>query len=221
MRGIVFTDVITNDSRDTAYDWDLVMSRKIIGTPKLKYKSVTLPDRDGDLDYTEALFGVPLYDNRTIELTFEYLGSQSAWFELFDDVRNFLHGKKMFIYEPDDDQYYYVGRVEVGDPSGGLVKIFDVKVTANPWKLKRGGETIVTKTASEGLEITLENDWKPVVPTIETTGLISLQYRDVIYTMDGVGTFRFPKMLLRHGSNVITVLSGDSDITFRYQEGAI
>ena len=221
MRGIVFTDVITNDSRDTAYDWDLVMSRKIIGTPKLKYKSVTLPDRDGDLDYTEALFGVPLYDNRTIELTFEYLGSQSAWFELVDDVRNFLHGKKMFIYEPDDDQYYYVGRVEVGDPSGGLVKIFDVKVTANPWKLKRSGETIVTKTASEGLEITLENDWKPVVPTIETTGLISLQYRDVIYTMDGVGTFRFPKMLLRHGSNVITVLSGDSDITFRYQEGAI
>jgi hypothetical protein len=222
MRGILFADLVTGDERDTVLDWGLVMSRKIIGTPKLKYKSVTLPDRDGELDYTDALFGVPLYENRTLEFTFEYLDNPQAWTETFKDIRNFLHGRKVKLYDPDDSgMYYHVGRVEVGDPSGGLVKIFNVKVSANPWKLKASGETVVTVEATPDAVITLTNDWKPVIPTIMTDDLVSIQFGNTIYTMDGSGTFKFPKMLLRHGSNTMTVVSGTANLTFTYQEGAI
>ena len=221
-RGIRFVDLMTGDERHTVSDWGLVMSRKIIGTPKLKYKSVTLPDRDGDLDYTDALFGVPLYENRSLEFTFEYLDDPQEWNETFADIRNFLHGRRVKIYDSDDaGAYFYTGRAEVGDPSGGLVKIFEVEVSANPWKLKASGETVVTLAATPEATLTLENDWKPVIPTITTDDLVSIQFGNTIYTMEGSGTFRFPKMLLRHGLNTMTVVSGTANVTFTYQEGAI
>lgn len=221
-RGIRFVDVITGEERHTVTNWDLVMSRKIIGTPKLKYKRVDLPDRDGDLDYTDALLGVPYYENRTLGFTFEYLEDPRLWTEQFKDIRNFLHGRRMKIYDPDDSgAYYYTGRVEVGDPEGGLVKIFNVEVSANPWKLKSTGATVITKSVVANDVITLMNDWKPVVPTITTTALVSLQYGSTVYTMEGSGTFKFPKMLFHHGANVITVTAGSADVTFTYQEGAI
>lgn len=221
-RGIRFVDLITGEERHTVTNWDLVMSRKIIGTPKLKYKSVTLPDRDGDLDYTDALFGVPLYENRTLEFTFEYLEDPRMWNERFIDIRNFLHGRKVKLYDPDDSgAYYYTGRVEVGDPEGGLVKIFEVKVSANPWKLKASGETVKAIAATPNTTFRIMNDWKPVVPAITTDALVSIQFGNVIYTMEGSGTFKFPKMLLHHGENVMSVVSGTANVTFTYQEGAI
>lgn len=221
-RGILFVNLATGEKRHTASDWNLVMSRKIIGTPKLKYKSVALPDRDGDLDYTDALFGVPLYENRLLEFTFEYLDDPQIWNDRYKDIRNFLHGQKMKLYDPDDSgSYFYTGRVEMGDPSGGLVRIFEVKVSANPWKLKASGETVVTFETSPEATLTLINDWKPVIPTITTDDLVSIQFGNVIYTMDGSGTFKFPKMLLRHGRNIMTVVSGTANVTFTYQEGAI
>ena len=220
-RGIYFVDLRTGETRHTARDWDLVMSKKLIGTPKLKYKSVTLPDRSGDLDYTDALYGVPLYDNRSLDFTFEYLNAPDRWRETFDDIRNFLHGQKMKVYDPDDLDYYYTGRVEVGNPSGGLVKIFDVSVSANPWKLRQYGATVVTLTAAANTDFVLVNDWKPVVPSITTTGAVTIKHNNVNYVMEGNGTFHFPKMLLRHGENLMTFVSGTADVTFTYQEGAL
>ena len=126
------------------------------------------------------------------------------------------------LYDPDDSgAYYYTGRVEVGDPEGGLVKIFDVKVSANPWRLKASGETVETIAATPNKVFRLMNDWKPVVPTITTDALVSIQFGSVVYTMDGSGTFKFPKMLLQHGANVMSVVSGTANVTFTYQEGAI
>lgn len=221
-RGIRFVDLMTGDERHTVEDWDLVMSRKIIGTPKLKYKSVALPDRDGELDYTDALFGFPLYENRTLEFTFEYLNDPRRWNEEFIDIRNFLHGRKVKLFDPDDDDYYYyTGRVEVGDPSGGLVKIFDVKVSADPWKLNSLGKTVKKFSVTPDTIIKLNNDWKPVIPSIETDALVSIQFGDVIYTMEGAGTFKFPKMILHYGINKMSVVSGTANVTFTYQEGAI
>ena len=221
LRGVRFTDAVTNETRHTVEDWGLVMSKKVMGTPKLKYKGVTIPDRDGDLDFTDALYGVPLYDNRILDFVFEYLNDPSDWTEAFNDIRNFLHGRKMKIFDPDDGgDYYYTGRVEVGDPSGGIVEIFEVKASANPWKLKTGGATVVTKAISQG-NFVIENDWKPVVPTLTVTDAVSLTYRGVTYSMTGSGTFTFPKMLLQHGDNAFVVVSGSGTVTFTFQEGAI
>lgn len=222
MRGITFIDAV-NESfrRHTADDWDLVMTEKIIGTPPLKRKTIELNDRDGDLDFTTALRGVPSYGSRELSFSFEYLGSPDNWSALFDEIRGFLHGRRLKIREPDDTKYYYMGRAEVGDPTGGLVKSFAVVVRADTWKYKNGSATTVTRTVTAGTTISLVNDWRPVVPQIKTTGAVTFSFKGTTYSIAGGGTFRFPKMVLEYGSNPIEIVSGSGEITFTYQEGAI
>ena len=106
MRGIEFVS-LTNDvfRRHTADDWGLVMNKKVIGTPAVKEKITDLADRDGVLDHTESLTGVPAYETRKLSFSFEYLDSIDDWNDLFTEIRNFLHGRRMKIHEPDDPNY--------------------------------------------------------------------------------------------------------------------
>ena len=226
MRGIRFTDL--NDDtfmRHTADDWGLVMSTKVIGTPPLKRKTVELNDRDGVLDYTTALRGVPSYGARVLTFVFEYLDSVEGWTELFSEIKGFLHGRRVKIEEPDDTNYYYLGRAEVSDPTGdsfsGPVKIFTVTVQADTWKYKNGPITPATWNAAAGARVLLTNDWRPVSPTIATTGAVSFEFNGRIYSIAGAGTFRFPTFTLGHGVNTVEIKSGSGDITFTYPEGAI
>lgn len=222
MRGIEFIS-LSNDTlkRHTADDWGLVMSEKIIGTPEVKMKTRELADRDGILDYTDALLGVPAYGTRELSFTFEYLDSLEEWTQIFGEIRNMLHGRRMKIFEPDDLHYYYLGRVTVGDPSGGRVKVFSVDVTADTWKYKATGETTVTEAVTASKTIILPNDWRPVSPTITTTGAVTFEFGGVNYSIAGAGTFQFPKIRLAYGANYFTIVSGSGEITFKYQEGAI
>lgn len=222
MRGIEFVS-LTNDTfrRHTADDWGLVMSEKVIGTPAVKEKIIDLADRDGVLDHTEALTGVPAYETRELSFTFEYLDAIEEWAALFTEIRNFLHGRRLKILEPDDPTYYYLGRVSVGDPSGGLVKTFSVTVQADTWKYPITGETTVTELVRASETIVLTNNWRPVCPTITTTGAVTFEFGGANYSIAGAGSFRFPKFRLGYGANEVKIVSGSGEITFTYQEGAI
>lgn len=222
MRGIEFVGLTdTTFKRHTANDWGLVMSEKVIGTPAVKERIVDPADRDGVLDFTESLTGVPAYETRELSFTFEYLDSLDDWPEIILDIRNFLHGRRLKIFEPDDPNYYYIGRVSVGDPSSGLVKVLSVTVKADTWKYPITGETTVTEAVTASKTIVLPNSWRPVCPTITTTGAVTFEFGGVNYSIAGAGTFRFPKFRLSYGSNVVTIVSGSGEITFTYQEGAI
>lgn len=222
MRGIEFID-LSNDTlrRHTADDWGLVMNEKIVGTPEVKMKTTDLADRDGVLDFTDALLGVPAYGTRELSFGFEYLDDPREWTRLFTEIRNMIHGRRMKIFEPDDLDYFYLGRVSVGDPSGGLVKSFRVDVMADTWKYKAAGETTVREAVTTSKTIILPNDWRPVVPTITTTGAVTFEFGGVSYSIAGAGSFRFPRFRLGYGANRVVIVSGSGEITFKYQEGAI
>lgn len=222
MRGIEFIS-LSDDTfrRHTADDWGLVMTAKVIGTPAVKEKITDLADRDGVLDHTEALTGVPAYNTRELSFSFEYLDSPTDWAYIFTDIRNFIHGRRLKIYEPDDPNYYYIGRASVSDPSGGLVKAFTITVRADTWKYPITGETVVTEPVKASKEIILVNSWRPVCPTITTTGAVTFAFGGVNYSIAGAGTFRFPRFRLGYGANSVTIVSGSGEITFTYQEGAI
>lgn len=222
MRGIKFVDLKDKTfQRHTADDWDLVMTKKEIGDPPIKEKYTDLADRDGVLDQTESMTGAPAFGTRPLSFSFEYLGPIDEWADLFTEIRNFLHGRRMEIHEPDDLKYYYMGRVSVGTPTGGRVKAFTVTVKADTWKYLIIGETTVTEAVSASKQVILTNDWRPVCPTITTTGAVSFEFGGVNYSIAGAGTFRFPRFRLGYGENVVTLIGGSGEITFTYQEGAM
>lgn len=221
MRGIEFIDPLNPlYTWNTADNWGLVMTGKVIGTPTIKEKIVDLKDRDGVLDFTNALLGVPAYNTRELSFDFEYLDDLEEWPNLFATICGRIHGKRCEIYDPDDLGYHYVGRVSVGSPTGGRVKTFSITVKADTWKYK-SGETVVTEAVEADKTIVLQNDWRPVSPTITTTGAVTFSFDGVNYSIAGAGTFRFPKIRLAYGANRIAIVSGSGEITFKYQEGAM
>lgn len=197
------------------------MTSKVIGTPTVKEKITDLTDRDGVLDHTEALTGVPAYNTRELLFSFEYLDSPTDWAYIFTEIRNFIHGRRLKIYEPDDPNYYYIGRASVSDPHGGLVKAFTITVRADTWKYPITGETVVIEPVTASKEIILINSWRPVCPAITTTGAVTFSFGGVNYSIAGAGTFRFPRFRLGYGVNRVTIVSGSGEITFTYQKGAI
>ena len=93
-----------------------------------------MPGSDVTLDFTEAFGGVH-YNNRTITLVFLSLEPWSDQMEQDSTVKNALHGKKMKVVFSDDPDYYWIGRVKVGDweyyKGAGRV---NVSIDAEPFK---------------------------------------------------------------------------------------
>ena len=101
---------------NTYSDWHLVpSSRPTIVNPKLISNYIDIPGASGSLDMTEALTGFPLYSDREGDLEFYVLNDYGSWTTRRNEINNILHGQKVSIYLEDEQDYYYVGRMEVND----------------------------------------------------------------------------------------------------------
>lgn len=199
-------------------DFNLILTEKEIGCASVKTNYVEVDGAHGQIDYTEY-FGEPKYKSRTLSFKFNTIVSQSQFLELYSDVQNALHGRRMKIVLDDEPDYYYMGRLDISaftnDKNIGQVSIDCI---CEPWKYRKD-ETVVTKAVSSSATITLVNSRKKVVPSITTTASMTIVY-DGISTTVNAGTFTIPTLELAEGNNIITV-TGTGNITFTYQEGGL
>ena len=80
-----------------------------------------------------------------------------------------------------------------------------------------------TVSASGSRTVTLQNDYMPVVPVIQTTAETTLRW-----AVDGesfnktvsAGTWEIPELELRHGENTVSV-AGEGTTTFTYRQGRL
>lgn len=118
---IDFTNLSTNVTKNTFGDWRLVATtRPVINPPKPKTKYVDIPGGDGSIDLTDALAGRPVYSNREGSIEFVVLndfaleGIQNYnWVDIYSEIMQFLHGKRVRAVLQDDPNYFYEGRVTV------------------------------------------------------------------------------------------------------------
>ena len=101
---------------NTWRDWHLVpTSRPVVNPPKTRTEYVTVPGRDGILDFSEALDGIH-YDNRTGSWEFVVANDYHkdiTWAKIYSDIMNNLHGKNLNVSFLDDPEFYYTGRIYV------------------------------------------------------------------------------------------------------------
>ncbi len=103
---------------NTWRDWHMVpTSRPSVNPPKTRTRHVTVPGRDGTLDYTQAMGGI-YYENRTGTWEFavyhevnESLGM--SWADVYSDILTNLHGQELQVFLEDEPEYFYTGRVMV------------------------------------------------------------------------------------------------------------
>ena len=210
MKGITF------GTTHTFNDLGLILGKKEIGTPAVKKNEVDIPGADGVLDMTEY-HGEPKYDNVKHKFEFSALVSPGESLSLFSRVKNALHGKKYRIILDDDPAFYYVGRCHVSSYTDekGIGKL-SIECDCEPYKYKLN-KTTVTRAIDGTQAITLTNGRKRAVPTITTTGSMTIIFGGGTWT-NSAGTYTIPELELVEGANTVEV-TGTGNITFTWQEG--
>ena len=196
---------ITINGKNTWDEWALmpVKEGKIeFATPEVKYESVEIAGSDDALDMSEVLTGYPLYESRKGSLGFRFYDNGVPARSRFDQIKNFMHGRKVKIINEDQPEYYYEGRVMVGDfkPKQGNWGDFELSYILNAYKLE------INSTAEDWLwdpfnfesgvireygnievnrtkVVTIIGSRKPTVPRITVSSAMTLVFDDTVYEL--------------------------------------
>ena len=180
--------------------------------------SVEIPGADGELDVTEY-FGDINYNNRKLSFVFATIVPKGEFLNLFSEIQNAIHGKKIRIILDDDPNFYYIGRVAVSEwKANKSVGELTIECDCEPYKYKVN-ETQTTETITTSKEIVLNNLRKRVNPVIVTSAEMQIQFNGSTYTLSA-GTWTIPELYLSAGENTLTV-SGAGTIQFKYREGGL
>lgn len=136
MHGVIFGE------KHTYRDFGLLMkSRPDISPPEPKLKLIPVPGSDHVIDLTESLTGRIHYEPREISFEFIMMAERSRWPSLYSEIMTYLHGKRIRIIMDDDPNFYYIGRVTVGnlDPEKKTA-VLKMKAEVEPYKYERFGE---------------------------------------------------------------------------------
>ena len=105
---------ITIGSKNTYDDWHLVPdSRPVISMPDPKTITVDIPGRNGILDLSTAIRKFPVFKNRTGSWKFHVLNDYQAWYIIYEQIANYIHGRYFKIILEDDPGWYYKGCLTV------------------------------------------------------------------------------------------------------------
>ena len=103
---------VDNDYINTWDDWYLIpSSRPVVSPPIERTKFVTVPGRDGTLDYSQSVSRKPVFDNRTGKFEF-YLENDIPgwdWETAYTTICETLKGKRVRMALEDNPAHYYEG----------------------------------------------------------------------------------------------------------------
>ena len=210
MKGITFGNL------HSYKDLNLILNTKEIGSPVVKERKIDIEGADGSLDLTD-FFGEAKFENVTHKFTFSTIVPKATFLSLFSTVKNVLHGKKMRIILDDDPLFYYMGRIHVSSFTNEKnIGTISIECDCEPFKYKLD-KTVVSKAVTGTQTVTLTNGRKRAVPSITTTGSMTIGFGGGTWTVSA-STFTIPELELVEGENVVTV-TGTGTITFTWQEG--
>lgn len=199
-------------------DWGLVFQNWDITLPQLKTQIITPSTMNGNIDLTEFL-GERFYENRTLTLTFAYVGAQSSFHTLRTNVANYLHGKVMDIIFDDDTNYYYRGRCMVDSlktvSNESYMKLV-ITCNVDPYKYK-ATEYSNTFTVSSSKTVTVANDEMIVSPDITSSADMTLTFNQKTYAIK-TGSQKMYGVRLQPGNNTLT-FTGSGNITISFRGG--
>ena len=192
--------------------YGLILEDVDLGSPEPQISRVSIPGRNGSLDYTEAIAGYTAYYDRAMAFTLVRDGTQTAIEAAKESIFTDIHGQEVDI-RTDWLEGYFHGRasVEVADYRPNFLRLV-VNVTAEPYRYAEEAKTISLASG----ENTVNNSGAlPVVPTFVTTGTTIISIGTSSWTV-AAGTHRLSGIVLMPGSTTITVSSA---CTITFTEG--
>lgn len=157
-------------------EWHMIPTgRPSVVTPAMVENTVDVPGMNGSLDLSEALTGYPFYENRSGSFSFMFLNGYGNWVERRDAIIKKLHGKWMKVTLLDDPDYYYEGRITVGDwTTNKDMSSIDINYNFKPYATNRYMTEVVsveiTAGGTETIELDLDGIDTPVTAVFKYTG---------------------------------------------------
>ena len=189
--------------------------------PKTFYQDI--PGADGSMDLSEAIAGRVIYERRIITLNFGCGYSIDEWPAVFSEILRIFHGKTGKLIFDDDPQYYYTGRMVVGDYNRvRTLGTFTITVEADPYKyeLMAGDEDWLWDTFS--LEHGVIREYKEIQVsgsyTLHIPGIERWVIPEIIVSRDMTVDFEEKTYALKAGTNKIygiVIKDGEQKLTFR------
>lgn len=213
--------LILNDYDTAEHSWTLASCVLTKGSQVQTFVSV--PGRYAPVDLSTYLTdGQPYYDSATLEATLECsAGTREDRTALIAELVNLLDGKSIQIVHPDHPTHYLVGRVQIFPQYNDLAHAAVlIQAVCEPW-LYAATETVIRVTASASAQIVqlINYGRMSVVPTVTTTGEVTLVYGAFTQTLSA-GTYDLPDLLLTTGAQAVTY-KGTGVITFTYREAVL
>lgn len=194
-------------------DYKAIMNYARILPPSVKENYVDIAGGNSSIDLTEAVGGV-VYEDGEIDFKFTLKD-----FDLKEQMKNDLHGKRMQIVLEREPEFYYDGRVKCSKDEWNK-GLYELHFTARvkPYKCEVI-EKIHIEDVKKQTEIILQNTRMPTIPKITVTGSIVLVYEGRRYNLDE-GVYQIPEITLYEGRNIFSV-SGTGSIKFQYRRGKL
>lgn len=215
------------DDKNTLDEYGLVLLADLtISEPEPRTDYITVPESDGDLDFTGALTdGIVRYEMRDIlfELFPVYdiiAGKRSPADEYHaalvrQKLAEQVHGKRVKLWLPDDPHHYFIGRMIIGDKGGYNNTMIPITMRAEPWRYKNK-ETTRTVTTSGAISLT--NETRRAIPTFKATDAVAtVTFGNVSHTLAS-GNNQFDDIALSPGRNILTFANVGNPIKVTYQE---
>ena len=203
-------------------DLHLIQQKVEVQPAEPKLNLIDIPGADGSKDLSEVPAGRMTYKDRKISWTFALYPGEN-WADKHRQVSAALNGKRCSITLDEDPGYYYNGRVVVKQYTRDrLLRQITVEATCQPYMLKQQPTSVTADLTTAYTSITLSNQNKPVIPTIEVTAKTTLLWNGATVTVNA-GTFTSLDIELTQGENLLEAKteSGTGKITITYQEGAL
>ena len=209
--------VIIN-GKETRTAFDAYLEERIIEPPAAHIIKQSIPGRDGDLDYTDALTGFTTYDNRRVTIGLGLHGTKEHRTANRDAIFALMHGKHVKI-SFDDMDGTFEGRAVIESDNMTIphyTKLVAV-IDAYPYRIK-GAKTVMAEAAESGNTVTV-NICMPIIPEFTLTAQTTIEHNGKTYTKDA-GTTTIDELILTPGDNELT-FTGTGTVTIKYTEGVL
>ena len=207
------------DNMNSLNDLNIVFETLTIGAAEPQLVLIEVPFRNGTLDETDA-FGDVRYKDRSITMGFLIPWWLDDQYGIFSNVQARLNGQRRKIAFSADSDWYYEGRLTVGDfkIEDGFWK-FEISATVGPYKKSVIPTTVTATATTEGTEMELSNDFMKAIPSFTTTAEVRVDFEGNSVTFSE-GTHKSTSIILKEGNNVLT-LYGDSEVIIDYEQGRL
>lgn len=213
---------IIGDYDTAAQGWTLCACA--LDPPAWRENLVEVPGMDGALDLSPYPSGEVAYSPRTLSITLECsAGTRDSRETAINTMVNALDGKSLKITLPDGVDHYVWGRVRVARQYSNLAHAqVIVSATCDPYRYKAAPTTVTGTVPESGtLSLTLANERRPVVPTVEVSAAATLTFggKDIAVA---AGSHRSLDIRLAAGSNTLAVTAAaGTTVSVTYQEASL